>query len=51
MRDEFEGVGGSYVVDDATQTRRRIDASIEALPPTEPEPAAPATPDQLPAKE
>lgn len=38
MNDEFAGVGGQYVVDDATQTRRRVEG-----------PPAPASEHPVPA--
>ena len=53
--DAFAGMGGSYVVDDATQTRllvNRTDAVPEVDATNVPEPAAPpVAPSQYPAPE
>lgn len=48
MNDEFDGIGGAYVIDDATQTRKRVSGT--PLAPAQPEPPADPAP-HVPAEE
>lgn len=44
MNDPFAGMGGSYIVDPKTQTRRRVEGPTADQPKAQPEPEPPAAP-------